>query len=842
MTEPRPLRKPWWLPLADWAKLLEMHNGAPRCRVCQSADNLSVDHIHARRYNGTDDLGNLQFLCVSHNSRKGPRPDEYWSRRFFWDQTPNLANMRTAQRLAFDTLVSEPVTSEFFSRGMQEIAGRIYLLAWVVGAGKTLGIPSVAFAFNHLVRRETGAARRADRILVLAKEQAIRDQLAADLKSDLVRYGITNEAPRVGVVVRGDQLSQDEWLDRHDIIVACAHQLWDRGGQQRFNLAERLDNFPLIFIDEPHWAADQVRGIVDAAYRSVVFGLTGSPVEQKGKLLNDFVLLSAFTYQDARDNDQSLKYISDEPAIRDLFLHEVKVRSAEVLVSGHGRHLDSTADPDYDVNQLEPATNVVKEVLRHLIACDAETTFGQPADHRLGDVVPDLLFKAHALIACNDVGLARRLCDATNKLLAANPKQYPRAAGWSAEVVHSEVEVDDNRVSGRRLTPDHPWLKSKTMFDEALMSYGIDASCARILFVVGMGREGVNNPLCSVVGATYAAETIPGVVQRHIGRQLRAPGFLADGVLHVPPARLDTIRVITHQANDATGTIIKAMEFVCRMDDHLKDLPTVAQLAEGEGTSAAARMGDESRLLLKDRLAVADFVAELAGESDWRADPALAQKIMDDAAAQFSTDDPKRAERVAEWVAELRNDPDTARGRCQLNDRMSDIRVTPTVVREDERHEPTRQELAHFIRRHHPDLAEYAGDDHPALLKSFQEHYRTWAESIALPHVASDLSIEDIRRSIARSVLADLSAYIAPESLKDARTMAHRLVGAGVRKLLDVPRGEEAANNSKYDTPQCHVVVQRHDNRRAIAGYARSELIRRGYCPRLARAFGIPVR
>jgi hypothetical protein len=45
---------------------------APGCEV---TDGLTVDHIKALSRGGTDDLANLRFLCLPHNSSKGDRDE-----------------------------------------------------------------------------------------------------------------------------------------------------------------------------------------------------------------------------------------------------------------------------------------------------------------------------------------------------------------------------------------------------------------------------------------------------------------------------------------------------------------------------------------------------------------------------------------------------------------------------------------------------------------------------------------------------------------------------------------------------------------------------------------------
>lgn len=43
------------------------------CRYCGSTENLSIDHIVPLARGGTNDLDNLQFLCMPCNRRKGAK-------------------------------------------------------------------------------------------------------------------------------------------------------------------------------------------------------------------------------------------------------------------------------------------------------------------------------------------------------------------------------------------------------------------------------------------------------------------------------------------------------------------------------------------------------------------------------------------------------------------------------------------------------------------------------------------------------------------------------------------------------------------------------------------------
>lgn len=47
------------------------------CAVCGTTEDLTIDHILALSKGGTNDLDNIQILCVSHNSSKGIDTEEY---------------------------------------------------------------------------------------------------------------------------------------------------------------------------------------------------------------------------------------------------------------------------------------------------------------------------------------------------------------------------------------------------------------------------------------------------------------------------------------------------------------------------------------------------------------------------------------------------------------------------------------------------------------------------------------------------------------------------------------------------------------------------------------------
>ena len=74
---------------------------------------------------------------------------------------------------------------------------------------------------------------------------------------------------------------------------------------------------------------------------------------------------------------------------------------------------------------------------------------------------------------------------------------------------------------------------------------------------------------------------------------------------------------------------------------------------------------------------------------------------------------------------------------------------------------------------------------------------------------------------------------------KAASGVAKNSINIAFRLVLQVPEGETCAKGSRWDVPQVHTLLLRPDVRRAILGYTRARLTRKGYCPTIAQAFGL---
>jgi hypothetical protein len=160
------------------------------------------------------------------------------------------------------------------------------------------------------------------------------------------------------------------------------------------------------------------------------------------------------------------------------------------------------ADLGREIGEPDQRVLVVGLVGQRALEClekAIDLEYARKAPHReTYDCEVSVNYPIHALIGCDNVRFANHLARTINDLFNKDRKRFPREKGWQAEVVHCEgEEPDGSKRPDQPLDIDHPWLRAKN-----LPGYRLDRSCSRILLVVGMGREGVNNPLCGIFGIT----------------------------------------------------------------------------------------------------------------------------------------------------------------------------------------------------------------------------------------------------------------------------------------------------------------------------------------------------
>ncbi|MEG3838935.1 DEAD/DEAH box helicase family protein [Microcoleus sp. herbarium14] len=858
------LNKASWMNSETWTKFIAKWGRNPQCNWDQGCNEVAdtVDHIHARRNGGTDDITNLQPLCRKHNSQKGIKPDAYWEKIFFFDHPRiNLGKLRTAQRReGWDRIDLD--YQDWFLRPWNQINRTIYGNFWIVGAGKTLAPVVQACALNYIIQKNLGKSHpRINRILILTKEVAIRDQIANSLRSkedegenELVKYGISSTAPRVGVISEGWQLTDSTSLERCDIWVSCIHQFFETNHNPKDNLSMILAQFPFIAIDEPHHALDQVLNIVQKAVDSLVFGYTGTPVEEDGKALSQFTLLSVYDYDDANENDHSMKYVSDKEEEFTYFVDEVGITNAELINDAGFEITEDATQEGYNKN-LIPQLSVVQEVITYMESCDKiegrQESVSDLAPHRPEGTKAELWYPVHSMIVVDSVAVGQKICEQINQIFERNRKRFPKEKGYQAEIIHSNISqaLEDKNLNkdekeyvkkslkGKKMSPNHPWM----LYQQTPI--WPNEHCKRVLVVIGMAREGVSNRYCGCIGYACSFESLIELVQRAIGRQIRSydnlkkhlkPGETDLDVkcqtLLTPPKRLDSVKIITHVTYGNAHAIRRAISYICNMRDKLDSIPTLEELMQGSVTPGVD-IPVQGILTAKEKIDIAGNIGQSKLSNPEK--PINTGEYQD----RWGENNQTKKTKISEWVQKVVDNPEEAEREINYTGMLPEI---PVVWDEKLDSKPTKDKLIQYIKTHHPNFITYLQDPQyePLLIGLYQQ----WAESFDMGNIPTISKLSDIRNSIVYKVKASLGAYLRlDESLSISKRdkIVYQLVGTAMRWVLGTK--ESLTDNSRYNCPQAQAILTRKDVIQKILGWVRNQLIAKGYCPDLAAAFEINI-
>ncbi len=167
----------------------------------------------------------------------------------------------------------------------------------------------------------------------------------------------------------------------------------------------------------------------------------------------------------------------------------------------------------------------------------------------------------------------------------------------------------------------HPWMLAReNVGNMAVIKHqkgqkageiDLDKTSARICIVDNLAREGINNPLCGVIGFASPCNSQQEAAQR-IGRVLRSwvdDSQVDAGLLLVPPKSLDEIKVFLHsqlaQNNRTVNSIRAAIDYMVNMRQRLEELTTVSDLVENYGGAGTGEMNTPNALSVREKLAVA---------------------------------------------------------------------------------------------------------------------------------------------------------------------------------------------------------------------------------------------
>jgi hypothetical protein len=688
-----------------------------------------------------------------------------------------------------------------------------------------------------VIRRERGnSVPRVSRILVLSKEQAIRDQIADDLRREVTSYGICSTAPRVLIISHRGFLDQTQLIEQYDISASCINMLFPNNIPVA-NIEKILAMFQMIVIDEPHYAVEQVLRIIQAAYTSLCFGLTGSPIKANGKQLSQFTLFSVFDYYAAHEFDQSMKRLVSPDHLHwgDIF-EEVDILSADLQCGGQTVPTDRADDADYWRN-ARPAVSVAESVVRYVHECDENYLEHFPlfggwvsADHRDGvKHVVDLTYAVHGMIEVETIQIGELVCKKLNQLFDSDRSKYRSDRGYRCEIVRSDVIEQDEKGDvktdkAKKLKVDHPWMQAKHNGGK------LTETSARFLVVVGMGREGVSNELCGVVGIACRVGSQIDIVQRACGRQLRSYVRWVGSVLHVPPARLDTVKIISHVAFDNAEAVKAGVRYVLDMAGALDGMPTMSDLLEGTHASGEDEGSDPEVILTAwDKLAIS---GEIGKQINAGREP---EEILVEPKVDWcGPTEPRKKKKVDEWVEKVVRDPNGAANTLGLTDTLIENK---RVVRETIDIDPSDETLMTFIKRVAPNQAAFCKRLGEEGIRDLVAHfYRDHARQYHHPAIPSMTSLKAIKTRLFHEIKGQLGGYLRCEDRK-----LHALIYTAMQMKLGMPAGDHLRDGEKYDIPENHIMLTRPEIDREIRGWVIRTLAMNGHCPDIAAAFRITV-
>jgi len=461
---------------------------------CAPADDdgfykVEVDHCQSRKNGGDSSSANIQLMCGCANRSKYIGPDPNYLQTNFFDQPIDIENLRIHQRLKAYNLVRFDYKHLF--ENPQQLMRTVMLLGWMVGAGKTIGMMSILFAYNQVRLMKYSASKRAKRVLWLVHQTTLVKSLKHELVDDLIKNNIIKSPPRIEVVEEACH-----WGFEADIVVACPQALWPNKGRALDDraISEILDRFEVIVIDEGHYAIDKYLQIMKLAPHALKFAITATPMDADGNLLCEmddgrykdrFTLLSSFSYDEGRTQGIFKLLTPFKDGLHNQY-HPVNGGESEIR---KGIDIDSGNDTSI-IHNITRANGVIGRAIQEA-----------KIEDRLVET-----YDNHIMIRVGSIAHAKSWLDTLSK---SNHDEFCVSAVWS-------------NSKGKKLSdPNHPWMIAK--FSDGKCKEG----ATRIVITVDIGQFGINNRYCSVIAWIDTVNSLIEIIQR-IGRAIRTTNSLGN--------------------------------------------------------------------------------------------------------------------------------------------------------------------------------------------------------------------------------------------------------------------------------------------------------------------------
>jgi len=215
-------------------------------------------------------------------------------------------------------------------------------------------------------------------------------------------------------------------------------------------------------------------------------------------------------------------------------------------------------------------------------------------------------FFAHAMVRVRDNETAKDAAEYLNKKFRDDRGIFPRDNGWHAEVVTGEsmsCDFDNN----------HPFFRYKE-------TGKMDSKCSRIIIVVDLATEGMNNKYLLVEGIARIMHSTKMSIQSR-GRLMRSAakwkGIPGVSKLIVPPEAFDRIYVITHEAyqSETVGGVKtnvdvaeESLEFIENMAVTMGSVMTLSQYIDEDFSFGEDEDNWVPKLTFGDYLSIAQKV------------------------------------------------------------------------------------------------------------------------------------------------------------------------------------------------------------------------------------------
>jgi superfamily II DNA or RNA helicase len=748
-----------------------------------------------------------------------------WDQKFFFDNEVNLSNCRYSQaELAYKKLIEY---EDWFKKPKKDISGYLYDLVWMVGSGKTLAIPLMPFAYNHVVRKIHGiSSPRVKNLLVLTKEKSLRDQLYDNIGNELSDRKICTVKPRIKKITNGKFFTNLDNIDDFDICVCCIQQLWDKVGGKN-NMTEILSRFQMTAIDEPHFGPEQVNEIVKNAPH-LVFGFTGTPFDSDGIPIKNQVVFSFYDYNQANKKDHSLKFIPD--LLQD-YLHVIGIKNAD-MQEGDIKYQTSDANHKGYKYGLPPATSVAETVIEHLDACDKigkqqiEQKIIAPHRESYSDKISSEMrfYPAHGIICVSDRRQAKTLQEDINKLLDNDRNRFPVNEGWIASIaMSSDIDCNiDKKIKIEPLDANHPWNFAQHNNGSFYVKKGKKEKFgSRILILVGMGKEGLDNPLCTTLGIACSKSSQQELPQR-IGRTIRSAHKVdKNGKLILPPKILDMPKIITHETYYEKELYEFSHNFLLDMKQYISEMTDMDQLIAGQIPVDIDPIDSES-LSDQERIQIADLLCKEL-KINGSIDPSFVDKIV----VSFANNSERKANKIKNWSDLVEHDPKEACSRLSLREKLSSI---PAVLREEQNRNINDEKLLDWMKQHKPhgisdaDLDSRAKDR--VSLSVWKTLYDLHFDKFKLPPSSYVTDIECIRQDLRSDIMKDLqfadrnnSWGIFIDDIKRSNILkkVSIYVNAAIKQIIGTSISVE--KGGEFDKPQYHVIFSRPHVNKNIKGF-----------------------